>query len=96
MTKYLQGVRAEYRAREELYRQGYATVLRAAGSHGPADLVAVGATRVKFVQVKSTVQARPDFSRELAALRAWQVPEPCAKELWIWQRQGRKWLILPA
>jgi hypothetical protein len=41
MTKYARGARAERLVRDELYSLGANIVLRAAGSKGPADLVAI-------------------------------------------------------
>ena len=97
MTQYRRGVRAEYRARDDLLREGYHTVFRAAGSHGPADLIAVGDKHVKFVQVKSSVLAKPpSFAAELKALRDWPVPDGNMKELRIWLRNKRAWVVMPA
>ena len=96
MTQYDKGRRAEYRARDELLKQGpYHSVLRMAGSHGHADLVAVGERSVKFVQVKSTVKDKPSYRAEIDALREWPVPDNCEKELWIWLKQKRAWVIVP-
>lgn len=95
-TNYDKGREAEYAARKRLQADGYHTVLRMSGSHGPADLVAVGPTHVKFVQVKRTEMGRADYSVELAALRAWPVPEPCVKELWIHDVGARRWIVLLA
>jgi len=94
MTKYQQGVKAEYAARDQLQADGF-YVIRAAGSHGLADLVAVGAKRVKLVQIKSTVKDKPRYTDELDALRDWVVPDNCDKELWVWMKHKRAWVILP-
>jgi len=51
-TRYERGRQLEYHARSDLRKQGF-TVIRAAGSKGPADLVAINQTQVVLVQVKS-------------------------------------------
>jgi len=56
----------------------------------------VSANEVLFVEVKTTVKARPNYSAELDELRAFEVPEYAAKELWIHLRSQRKWVICPA
>lgn len=96
MTQYRRGVKAEYRARDQLLADGYHTVLRMAGSHGIVDLVAVGRNNVLFVQVKSTVKCHLSFRAEVDALAAWEVPDNCHKQLWIWMRNKRSWMILDA
>lgn len=47
------GISAEHKIRDDLLDHGY-YVVRAAASKGPADLVAVGANEVLFVQAKRT------------------------------------------
>lgn len=96
VTRYETGRRAEYRARDQMLNDGFHSVLRTAGSHGPVDLVGVSAQFVKFVQVKSTRNAKASFATELAALCDWQVPEGCVKELWVWIVPQRKWVMVPA
>ncbi len=93
VTRYETGRQAEYRARDRLLEDGFHTVLRMAGSKGPVDLVAVSPRFVKFVQVKSVAKERP-FNQELDELRAWSAPDNCWKELWIWIRERRLWVIL--
>lgn len=52
MTNYRRGQRAEWKARDLLLEQGAITVIRAAGSKGPIDLVAIGRNQTRLVQVK--------------------------------------------
>lgn len=73
------GRRAEHRARRLLEAAGY-QVTRAAGSKGPADLVAWNADGIRFVSVKSGAAY---LSRaERAALVALPVPPNATKESW--------------
>ena len=88
MGNYNRGHRAELRAKRVLQDQGF-LVIRAAGSKGFADLVAVNAERVRFVQVKRTQDGRRSFTSEVEALAGVKVPVGCSLELWIWRdRQG--------
>lgn len=96
MTQYRKGRRAEYAARDILHDDGYPVVLRTAGSHGIVDLVAIQPGHVRLVQVKSTAKLRPSYAAELDELRAWQVPDCCVKELWVWLRRKREWLVMTA
>ena len=95
MSQYRVGARAEYRARDELLADPrFHTVLRMAGSKGPADLVAVGPDCIAFVQVKTTVKSKPNYKAELEAFRAWPVPDNCIKEMRIELRHRRAWVIM--
>lgn len=94
-TNYERGRASEYAARQRLLDDGYHTVIRAAGSHSPADLIAVGEQHIKFVQVKRMAELR-SYEHELEQLRAWPVPEGCAVELWIHDVEARRWIVLPA
>jgi Holliday junction resolvase len=84
--RYIAGRRAEYEARDLLISEGWPVVVRAAGSKGPADLVAVnvgaaGSPRVLFVSVKKGAGRATKAERE--ALR--MLPAPAQ----IWTRQPR-------
>lgn len=94
-TNYQRGVLVEHKAAQELEALGY-LVIRAAGSHGPADLVAIGPAGVRLVQCKRT-KAKPGSGlrgplRELASLR---LPENATAEIWQWcDGQGwARWLV---
>ena len=79
---YNRGRRWEYIAKKELEAADY-TVIRAAGSHGPYDLVAIppDSSLVKCVQIKAT-KAKVDFKP--LRRKAWE------SELWV--RQRGHWL----
>lgn len=53
MTRYASGRAVEYKARNELMREGY-TVIRAAGSKGAIDLAAFDRKGLVLVQVKAS------------------------------------------
>ena len=84
VTRYSAGRRLEYLARDELRRRGY-VVIRAAGSKGPVDLVAIGADVVLAIQVKAEGQSIAAALRALAALPC---PANVRREVWTWK--GRK------
>ncbi len=83
------GTRVELKARRLLEDWGM-TVIRAAGSHGAVDLVAVDVLGVKLVQVKGGVapRARPREVNALLGL-AQVCPKGVSVELWLW-RDGEK------
>jgi Holliday junction resolvase len=91
---YLRGRRAEYRAAADLERAGY-LVIRSSGSHSPVDLVAVGPSGVRLVQVKTDSESRMLRPSELEAvreeLRALPRPPGVAYELWVGRTVGRRW-----
>ena len=94
MTKvpYITGVKAEYRARDELKSQGY-YVMRSAGSHGLFDLIAISADYVKLIQVKViSFGEKKKFKKERMDLGYVRCPESCLKELWVWEKHG-KWQV---
>jgi hypothetical protein len=79
-NNYRRGYYAERKAAEELKKEGY-FVVRAAGSRGPVDLVALGKD-VRLIQVKRG-KALAEGKREIA-----RVPCPGLKEVWIYE--GRR------
>jgi hypothetical protein len=92
---YRKGVAIERKAKDLLEILGY-TVIRAAGSHGPWDLIAVkeGSTSpVRCIQVKSC-PTLVGAKRLLAKYQRPNLPsgfQPYQHELWIWiDRKG--WL----
>ena len=79
------GRRAEHRARVLLESAGF-EVCRAAGSKGPADLVAWDATSIKFISVKSGTKYATALEREAlqlllrpsnATVEIWRFPDRC-------------------
>lgn len=83
------GRRAEHRARVLLEEAGF-TVARAAGSRGPADLIAWDAAALRFISVKSTTYAS---ALEREALRSMQRPACSTIEIWRFPSYCREPLI---
>ena len=74
------GARGELKARKRLEAQGY-HVIKAGGSLGCFDLVALGAAGVRCVQVKCNGYAS---TAERAAMAAVALPANCSREIWRW------------
>lgn len=51
-TKYTKGRRAEWKVRDELLKDGWDVVIRAAGSKGPADLVGLSVATGAYIPVQ--------------------------------------------
>lgn len=94
MTRYGAGAAAERRAVRDLEAAGY-VVVRAAGSLGPLDLVAIGPTGVRGIQVKRDSETRPMRPSELEAvreeLRSLPRPPGVVYEVWVGRAVGRRW-----
>ena len=92
-SNYRTGTRLEYRAIELLRRRGW-FVVRSAGSHGPADLVALSPTdgHPMLVQCKAGRLTHEDWQglRELA-VRYYAVPVIAA---WNDTRRAVVWLVI--
>ena len=89
-ANYRKGRRLEYAARDALRAQGY-IVIRAAGSKGPVDLIAIGHRQVRLVQVKAHGAARPTDVNKLRRL----LPLPASVSLELWERdtQTQRWQV---
>jgi len=74
------GRRAEHRARALLEAAGF-EVCRAAGSKGPADLVAWNTTSIRFISVKSGTKYASAAEREVLAM----MPRPAPSSVEIWR-----------
>lgn len=80
------GRRAEHRARRLLEAAGFA-VCRAAGSKGPADLIAWDTTSIRFISVKSGATYASAIEREAlprpanASIEVWRFPDRCRAPL---------------
>jgi Holliday junction resolvase len=90
MNTAAKGRRTEHRARRVLEVAGY-TVTRAAASHGCFDLVAIGPTDIRLIQVKSGGQYLSALERE--AITALVVPGNCSREVWRFPDRCRAPLI---
>lgn len=98
MSTATKGRRAEHKARAILEAAGF-SVTRAAGSKGPADLVAWNDHGVHFVSVKSGTKYLSAIEREAlllmplppnASVECWRFPDRCRQPLIekIRHRQG--------
>lgn len=86
MSRYAKGARYERKAKEELEADGW-VVVRAAGSKGAADLMAL---KVRQIQVKSVNEPR-GWAAELEDMEKRLPGGPgTSRELWIWNR-GSGW-----
>jgi Holliday junction resolvase-like predicted endonuclease len=79
------GTHNEHRSRRLLETAGYA-VTRAAGSLGRWDLVAISATDLCVVQVKSN---RPPAPAERRALAAFACPKNCRRLVHVWRDRAQ-------
>ena len=82
---YAKGRRGEHRARRILEAAGY-EVCRAAGSKGPADLIAWNSTAIRFISVKCGSRYLSAVEREVlgqmqrppnASIECWRFPDRC-------------------
>jgi len=94
MTQYSKGQRIQYKARDELIEDGF-SVMIAARSLGPFDMIAWDAYSVRWIQVKSCSQKRFYKLNQAELQEIEEAVIPCGydKEVWIWlKRRGwRKW-----
>jgi Holliday junction resolvase len=84
MNASAKGSRAERRARALLEAAGF-QVCRAAGSKGPADLVAWDTTAIRFLSIKSGTQYASAIEREALQL----LPRPVNASVEIWRFPNR-------
>jgi len=85
------GTRLEHKTIAMLKAAGY-TCIRAAGSMGPFDLIAINSLGIRAVQVKSNAWPRPD-ERESLRDAARCMPPNAFVECWRWDDNARKPLI---
>lgn len=90
MSTATKGRRAEHRARDILRNAGY-EVTRAAGSKGPADLIAWNSTSIRFISVKCATQYLSGIEREALMLGPW--PPNSSVECWRFPVIAREPLI---
>lgn len=73
---YIKGRTKEYKVKNQLEKEGW-IVLRTAGSHGFADLIAIGRSKIRFIQCK------PDnFSSRLETVLLKKHSQYNEKRLW--------------
>jgi Holliday junction resolvase len=81
-ANYGKGRRYEYRAKKSLESMGY-TVIRAAGSHGPFDLVAIGEHGNIALQVKADCKIS---TAELEKLHKIKTTHDTLKQIWSYSK----------
>lgn len=89
MNAKAKGARRERQARTILERAGYYCV-KAGGSLGIFDLVALGPTGARLVQIKSNARPRPAERERLAMFP--RLPY-CSKELWVFYDRQKEPVI---
>lgn len=90
-AQYRRGARIEYIIKKIYEDDGY-TVFRSAGSHGPADLVAVNGKSVLFIQIKSITA--DDFvgterTKAIELLKSMDVPPKYSRKLIVVWKLGK-------
>ena len=88
---YQAGRRAEWRARDILLARGHHTVMRAAGSHGPADLIGIAREWTRLVQVKRGKLSKVERAK-LLILKA-LLPKCYSLEVWYFTK-GKRYPVM--
>lgn len=89
MPNYARGASYERKARGALESMGY-SVIRSAGSHGPADLCGLSPHNVILVQVKAGKLAPAELRQAMDELLSMRAPKGTKREVWTWEGHG--WL----
>jgi len=84
-AKYRDGRDLEYAVMAHLEKNGYTIMCRAAGSHGPADVIAVKPGELLFVQCKTNSKDSAAKRANLARLATWAAAIPLVAS---WQPTG--------
>lgn len=79
MNTKAKGSRAEHRAMKMLESTGFRCT-RAAASLGAFDVIAIGHTMIRLVQVKAGTKYASALERE--AMQTFPAPSNCQKEIW--------------
>jgi Holliday junction resolvase len=91
MTNYKRGRNTEYKAVEILEAAGY-IAFRSAGSHSPVDVVGIGPTGVRLIQLKRAKQGNSwKAEYEIAREQLQGLPKlpGVTREIWVWvDREG--------
>ena len=99
MTQYTKGQRYQYKARDELIKDGF-QVMTSARSLGIFDIIAWNEFSVRWIQIKSSSKKKFHELSPAELQEIEEVPIPCGydKEIWIWfKRKGwRKFIFQPA
>jgi len=84
MSNKRRGIEKERQAKHELEKEGY-LVVRARGSFGKFDLIALNTEHIKLVQVKRVKGKYASFVHEIKEIKDFvNHPNNTVKELWIW------------
>ncbi len=90
MTNYEKGRRREYQVIRTMEAAGFYCI-RAAGSHGLFDVVAIGPNELRLIQVKANQMAS---QAEQESLREFDLgPEGTSKFIWLYINGQRKPII---
>ena len=83
------GTRLELKTIKRLEAEGYRCT-RAAGSKGVWDIVAIGETDIRLVQVKANKAPGPDERKQMERFK---VPENVSREYWVWVDKAREPIV---
>lgn len=83
MTNYRRGYRVERKAVGALESMGY-SVVRAGGSRGPADIVALNQYGVLLIQVKGGTLTPAQMREAKDKLLSMKGPKNCKRQVWCW------------
>jgi Holliday junction resolvase len=87
-VKYFHAYKTEVRAKKHLESEGYLAI-RAAGSHGPFDVIGISPIDIRLVQIKLTHETKlPSYKSVVDELAKIQVPANARKELWVWEHRN--------
>jgi len=89
MIQYKKGSKREYQTRNKLRKQGY-NVLRAAGSHGVFDIVAINSESVRLIQVKNCKKRLYIDKGAERSIENFNCPDNCSKEIWVYVDYDRE------
>lgn len=79
------GTRNEYKCMRQLESEGYACT-RSAASLGVWDIIAIRKDSVRLIQVKTN---RRPGTVEMEAMRSFECPPSCSRELWVYKDRQR-------
>jgi Archaeal holliday junction resolvase (hjc). len=86
VSNYTRGRDTEYKAVRTLEAAGY-VAFRSAGSHSPVDVVAIGPTGVRLIQLKRAKQGK-NWQAEYEVAREQLLALPklpgVTREIWVW------------
>ncbi len=86
MSNYSKGRKREYDVMDILKKAGY-QCLRTAGSHGMWDVIAIGPSNIRLIQVKLNRTPTP---AERRAIEEFRVAPRTTKEVWMFRTGARK------